>query len=491
MRRITKVSLLAYLIFLTALSIFSIIRLYGNMKDTEVFKYSNIKIYLDNKKENVIKNPDESYMSPVMIGGEPYLPLESAARLTGFGVVLDDNTINFSSKKIGFDFAHFNEDEAHRMLDKFKEVYPKVNVNLKLVPNANGEYQNYLAAALKSGTHVADVFAVDSSFAKRFIELPDAFADLTDKAKGYTDKMIPYTIQVGTDKKGILRALSDTAAPGVIIYKKSISQKYLGTDDPLKIEEMFSTPEKILQTAEILKQKSNGKVCLFSSFEELMLMYMGERRKGWVTDNKLVIDEKVQDFIGFAKMLRAIRYEAGIEPLSSDWYSAIYSNDSVMAWVCPFGQISNIVGYTDIKSGQKWGVIRPAYPFYDGGTWYGIYSKSQNKEIAWEFIKYFTTGKVLMRNWANEYNSFPNNMEIISEGAKENDKFLGINRFKLFEPIVKEIDGKNATAYDHDIESEFVKALRLYLDGKFASKEEMISSFKKNVKLRFDDLVVQ
>jgi ABC-type glycerol-3-phosphate transport system substrate-binding protein len=220
-------------------------------------------------------------------------------------------------------------------------------------------------------------------------------------------------------------------------------------------------------------------------------MYLGGRSQGWVVDNKLTIDEKVLNFIDFAKKLRENKYEAGHDRFSDEWFSAINSNEGAMAWVCPLWQIPNIVGSLDIKAGVKWGVVRPTYSFYKGGNWYGIYSKSQKKEISWEFIKYFTVNKGVVRNWAYECNEIPNNMEAISEGSLEKNRLLGVDRFKLFDPIVKEIDGKTVAEYDNAINSEFDKSLRLYLDGKIGSKEEMINTFKKNVKSHFDGLVVQ
>ncbi len=86
--------------------------------------------------------------------------------------------------------------------------------------------------------------------------MPGAFADLTKLSKKYVKNMVPYTIDVGADENGVLRALSHQAYPVAFAYKKGVSQKYLGTSDPSKIFEMLSTELWILTYTSSMSRSS-------------------------------------------------------------------------------------------------------------------------------------------------------------------------------------------------------------------------------------------
>ncbi|KNY25309.1 hypothetical protein [Pseudobacteroides cellulosolvens] len=66
----------------------------------------------------------------------------------------------------------------------------------------------------------------------------DSFSDLTERAKDYIENMVPYTVDIATDKNGKVRALAHQATVGALAYKKLVAQKYLSTDDSEKIAEM-------------------------------------------------------------------------------------------------------------------------------------------------------------------------------------------------------------------------------------------------------------
>jgi maltose-binding protein MalE len=110
--------------------------------------------------------------------------------------------------------------------------------------------------------------------------------------------------------------------------------------------------------------------------------------------------------------------------------TAIGDDEKALAWSCPEWGIPWIIGSNDKKAadGGRWGLIKPTFPYFWGATWYGIYSKSPNQDTAWEFIKFFTTNKQMMRVWADETQELPNNMKLLEEGSVEN-KITGMDVF--------------------------------------------------------------
>ncbi|MDP4180988.1 MAG: extracellular solute-binding protein [Bacillota bacterium] len=391
-------------------------------------------------------------------------------------------------------FWHFNKDEGPNIVKAFNAAYPNVKVNLSIVPDKDQQYQNKITSAIRAGSGVPDVFSAESAFVKRFVEMPDAFADLTAKAKDVVGNMVPYTVAVGTDKNGVLRALSHQAAAGAIAYKKAAAKQYLGTDDPAQIADMLSSQDKMIATAKTLKEKSGGKVALFPTFEEPQKMYLGGRSQGWVSaDNKLTIDQKMLDFIDFAKTLRDNKYEAALDQWSPGWSSAIAADDKALVWACPTWGIPWIVGSNDKKAadGGRWAIAKPPFAYFWGGTWFGIYSKSDKQDLAWDFLSQFTADKDAMKKWAIDNQDFPNNLAAIAEGSPEDSKIVGTNVFKFYEPFIKDINGSILTKYDDTIENAFVDCMRSYLAGKIKTKDEMIKTFKDKVKTNLKDITVE
>lgn len=390
-------------------------------------------------------------------------------------------------------FWHFNKDEGPKIVEAFNKVYPNIKVNLSIVPDKDQQFQNKLTSAIRAGQGVPDVFPAESAFVKRFVEMPDAFLDLTEKAASIKGNMINYTIDVGTDKSGAIRALSHQAAAGSLGFKKAVAKKYLGTDDPAAIAEMLSSKEKMLETAKILKEKSGGKVALFPSWEEAKKMYLGGRSEGWVVDNKLVIDPKVDELIDFAKTIRTEKYELALDQWSPGWASSIANDEQAMCWAIPTWGIPWIIGSNDKKAeqGGRWGVCKPPFTYFWGGTWFGIYSKTEKADLAWEFVKFFTSDNATMKDWAIANQDFPNNKAVIAEGAPEDSKIVGTNVFKFYEPFVDSINGKVLTPYDDTVEKAFDDIMKSYLAGKVKDKAEVLKLFKEKVKTNLKDITVE
>lgn len=162
--------------------------------------------------------------------------------------------------------GHFNNEEAIELAKAFKARYPNVEVYLQVTADINGAYQLELSDLLKSGEDAPDISAFEYSFVKKFVNFDNAFEDLSS-APYYAEelklKLAPYTVDIGRDDDGRIRALSHVAYVGTIGYKRDMAKKYLRTDDPEKIGKMLSSAESFIETAKTLKEKSGGKAKLF------------------------------------------------------------------------------------------------------------------------------------------------------------------------------------------------------------------------------------
>lgn len=393
-------------------------------------------------------------------------------------------------------FWHFNKDEGPVMAEMFMKKYPNVKVNVQITSDQNQGYQNKITAALTSGSGMPDVYCGESAVVKRFVMMEDGFLDLSQapyNAEEATKNMIPYTVDIGRDADGKIKALSYQATPGAIGYKRELAKQYFGTDDPEKISEMMSTPEKMLEMARTLKEKSNGKVSFFAARQELARLYIGSRKTGWLKDSKLVIDPAMEAYVDAAKIYRDEKLEAGLEQWTQPWSASIAAND-VFAYAIPTWGIPWIIGSNDPdrKDKGEWALATSPIPYFWGGTWLGVYSGSKNKELAWEFVKFMTTNKEAMVEWGKEKGDFMNHKDIISEMAAsgEVDKTLNQNVYKFYQPMLKDINGNTFTELDDRIQAAWDDNMATYLAGQI-SKDEFYKKFKQKVKSDFPDIVVE
>ncbi len=411
------------------------------------------------------------------------------------GTQKDSSSITDMKGEISF--WHFNSDEAPKILDAFQKTHPNISVRLSVVSDRDQQYVNKLTAAVKSGYGVPDVFTAESFFVKRVVDMEGAWDDLTDKAAPFKNDMVPYTLQVGTDKNGKIRALSPQITPGGIGYKRSVAKKYLGTDDPAQIAKYFTSEEKMLEAAKKIKEASGGEVSLFPSWEELVKIYLGGRKEPWIKGNKLVIDQKMIDLIDFAKKLKGNGYVKELRQWEPLWAESIADDETALAYCVPTWGVPYIIASNDRQAaeGERWGLVKGPYPYFWGGTWYGVYSKSQKKDLAWEFVKWFTTDKEHLKTWNRSCGDIPSSISVLNDGAKSNniDIVTGQNLLKFYssDDDVDKINGSLMNEYDDTVERAYVEAVRAYLAGKLESKEDVIKEIKNSVKLNLKDIQVK
>ncbi|HEX9061849.1 MAG TPA: extracellular solute-binding protein [Clostridia bacterium] len=391
-------------------------------------------------------------------------------------------------------FWHFNKDEAPKIVDGFKKQFPNVNVKLTVVSDRDQQYVNKLTAALKAGSGVPDIFTAESAFVRRVVELDGGWDDLTAKVDPIKSDIAPYTLEVGTDKDGKIRAISHQVTSGGIGYKRALAKQYLGTDDPGQVSAYFASEDKMLEAGKIIKEKSGGKVALFPGWEELIRIYLGGRTDGWIKDGKLVIDPKVTDLIDFAKKLEDNGYVKELRQFDPAWAASIADDNTAMAYCVPTWGVPYIIASNDKKAqnGGRWGIAKAPAPYFWGGTWYGVYNKSANKETAWELIKWYCTDKEHLKDWNKATGDIPSSISVLNEGAASSDvdKVTGQNLFKFYSPFVGNINGKVLTTYDDTVDKAFIDAERAYLAGKLKSKDDVIKTIKNTIKTNLKDVKV-
>jgi ABC-type glycerol-3-phosphate transport system substrate-binding protein len=393
-------------------------------------------------------------------------------------------------------FLHFNKDDGKLLKEQYEKENPDVKVEMTIISDSDKTFQTKLPNMLKSG-NAGDVVALESAFVKRFVGQANSFSDLTKdpfNANELIDDKYEYTIGIGKDENGVIRALSHQACPGGLGYKRDLAKKYFGTDDPDKISEMVSSVDKLKELGSKLPK---GKL-LFAASEDIARLFLGARETGWVKDNKLVLDPKIEECIQLVFDLKKEGKVGSVQAWKPEWDAAIKDPDNNMFFAIPTWGIPYIINSKDEKNKDKgkWGIAKPTYSYSWGGTWYTIAEKSENKEEAWKMIKFITSNKEAMEERARDTGDFGNSKSLAEELESDDtliNKTINQNPYKLWKPIAEKINGDLITQYDDICASELNDLLLEISIGKTDLKnvDEVMKKLKPNIENKLLDAGIE
>ncbi len=375
-------------------------------------------------------------------------------------------------------------------IEAFEKAYPNVTVNYTMIGT---DYDTKMQTIVDNRTEGPDVFYADVKTVKNYIE-SDAWETLTDDPYNIdVSDSEDYTVKLGSDSDGNVKALSYQATPGGFWYKRDLAKKYLGTDDPDEISEMLSTTEGMLDVAEKLKEGSNGETHMFASYKDLwQFANYGMRSVAWVDGNKFQMDDYIPEFFDLAKTVRDNDYDAKIDTWSEAWYASC-ADDSVFGYAEPTWGLQYVIQTGAPDSEGNWGLASMPAAYFNGGSYLGIYQESQNKELAAEYVKFVCTNKDFLTQYANDkgdYTSLKSVNKEIADSGYEESWCAGQNTFKFFSDQMDKINTDIVTKYDDTIGNLMLNNVDLYLNGQL-DKDAAIAQFKDDVASNYRRLDVE
>jgi len=377
-------------------------------------------------------------------------------------------------------------DELANMINNplwgFKAKHSGVQVKYSQTPS--DQFENKLDPVLASGRGAPDIFALESSFVRKYVE-SGYLLDITDIYEANKNKLLAYPVEVGT-YNGRVYALSWQAYPGAMFYRRSLARKYFGTDDPAQVQANFSSPSRLLRTAKILKQKSNGNCVITPSYGDLFLPFLGARTRPWVVDKQIVIDPVMEQFMEISKTL----YERGlvgrVGQWSEGWFAGMKgelrddgSKLEVFSYFLPAWGLHYVLKTNSPNTAGDWAMIQGPAPFYWGGTWIGAWKNTQNPEAAKEFIRYLTTDNDFLENLAKDIGDLVSSTEVIDKIKNSfSEPYLASqNSYAAFAEMARNVNGKLEQKTDNAINDLFREAVNYYIEGE-KTKAQALVDFK-------------
>lgn len=279
-------------------------------------------------------------------------------------------------------------DEAHltHMTEWYHERHPEVNFETLVV--STQDYMQKLQSALASGSGVPDIILSEIGFRGKSFDL-GIMEDLSkDPYNVKPEDMFDFATQLGSGPNGELYGVEQQICPSGFAYRRDLAKEYLGTDDPDEIGEMISDWDKLYDVAVDLKEKSGGKVSILPGSS--------------VTLNGILINQNVSDYIDGDTIDLTGRYTAALDVVTkfnqagllgkqednTPALNSSYANGEILFYPCAPWSLKWGIATNDPDGSGNWALTTaPGDGFTYGGTSVSIYSGSENKDVAWDYIQ--------------------------------------------------------------------------------------------------------
>ncbi|MBS4816914.1 MAG: carbohydrate ABC transporter substrate-binding protein [Clostridium sp.] len=387
---------------------------------------------------------------------------------------------------------------GYKKTGKWKGKIGDVEVKWTMVANEGNAYQDALDQALLNQADAkaddkVDMFLVEADYALKYVN-SDYTVDVVNDLGVSEDSLsnqYKYTQDIVRDAEGKLKGSSWQACPAGMIYRRDIAKKVFGTDEPDKIQEIFSDWDAFKEAAAKLKDKG---YLATASVNDAYRVFSNNVTSKWVEDGKINIDENIKTWVDMSKEMVDNKETATYDLWSSDWSKGFMKSGNVFAyfgpaWFFNFSMSADKKGSVGIDGG--WALCKGPQSFYWGGTWICGANGTDNSSLVKDIIEKMTTDESIMTDIVKKDNDFANNksaMDTLSKDKSFKNTILGgQNPLPIFCDGIESIDLSNLSSYDQGCNEEFQKSMKDYFDGN-ADYDAALEQFYQSVETKYPDL---
>jgi ABC-type glycerol-3-phosphate transport system substrate-binding protein len=381
-------------------------------------------------------------------------------------------------------------DEMGQMIDDYYTIkFPDVNITYSVIETE--QFESRLDSVLTSRRRAPDVFTLEAASVRKYAE-SGFLMDLTDIYERNRYKLLAYPVEIGT-YDGRVYGMSLQVCPGAMFYRRSIAKQYLGSDNPDVVQAYFSDINKLIDTAEILKQRSGGNVVVTANRGDLYYIYLAECTQPWIVNNNLVIDPVMEAYMDMCKIFHENRYDGNVDHGSDDWFAGMKdelkdeagTQLQVFSYFLPVLDLHNVLKTNAESTAGDWAMIPGPAPYHHSGTWIGAWKNSKNPEGVKHMIEWLTTDDGFLEAWAKDTGNMISNITVINEikDSYEEPFLGGQNYYAVFVEIALDINGRLIHETDQVIEDHFKEAVTAYVEGN-KTKQQALADFKQQVHIR-------
>lgn len=391
-------------------------------------------------------------------------------------------------------WSFLSQEEMNHYRDAYKEL-KGIEVSPKVFPG--DQYMTKLQTAFRSGTNAPDLAYMEIAHLGQFKET-GMLEDLSSYGgTEVLDNQVPYVADLSMNTKGEICGISWQSTPGGFWYKKDLAKEYLGTDDPDAVAEFFSSWDNIIEAGKTVYEKSGGKVALLDDTASVRTILNNTKGVPWVdADGNLPSDDILRKSFEMEKSVRDNNVDAKIEQWSAGWSSGMYETDPFIGFACATWGLhyvikANTPAEKQAECENTWGFVPGPAAYQSGGTWISMYSKSKNKEAAWDYIETMTADlEYLDKYLVNDQGDFPGYIPAIEAAIADGhtDPFTGDQiTFQFFYDTAMEVKNDGMTEYDQKAGDTYGAKVKLLLAGDI-TVDEAVEQFKADMKAAFPEI---
>ena len=394
-----------------------------------------------------------------------------------------------------------NYPEVEKLSNDKSVTYLKdgTEVHWIINPNQDGVYQQKLDEALAqqgsaSADEKIDMFLVEADYALKYID-PDVGVALPISALGITEADISnqykYTQEAVTTADGEIRALSYQATPGMLVYRRSIAQDVLGTDDPETVAAAVSDWDKFYETADQMKAAG---YYMYSGRADTYRVYSNNVSAPWVDGNTVVVDQSMMDWVerSMKDTQEGINHNVPGQWID-EWNKDMGPDSKVFCFFLPAWGLDVCIApnVKDTAAAQDWAVCPSPQGFYWGGTWLVAANGTDNASQVKDIMLKMTADTDILRSLAVNNGEMSNDQPLMEELAQSPDFGIdllnGQNYLGVLSDAAASISLSNVSPYDQGCTEKFQNAFGDYFNGKI-DLEKAMANFEMAIGERYPEL---
>ena len=399
-----------------------------------------------------------------------------------------------SSEGKVFNIYAWNE-EFKGLFEKYYTIPEGVTVNWIITPNDGGAYTEKVSQALLNQENAAaddkvDLFLAEADFIQNFTE-SNATQDVTKLGVTDFSNTYPYTVQTASDANGVIKGVSFQCCPAALIYRRSIAQDVLGTDDPVEVQKALSDWDKFSDVAAQAKAKG---YMMTASESATYRVFSNNVDEPWVdADNNLQIPEAMKTWMQQAKDFTDKGYTQTCDIWSDECTAQMFKDGKVMCYFGPAWYYNFSMGNAqDAEKGcyGDWAICEGPQAHFWGGTWLLAPTGTDNPTMVADIMNTFINNEEVCTKLVKDDMQFSNNQKVNAACAAEGgNAFLGgQNDTAVYVELAKNIVFENHTRYDQIINEDLQKCWREYCDGE-VTEEQAMANFYAMVSETFSTIV--
>lgn len=266
------------------------------------------------------------------------------------------------------------------------------NIKFEFTPMANGDSLQKYQTAIAAGTDLPDIpWAIIDSRAKLF-EL-DMWEPLNNSPYDFDINLVfEYLKPVMVNSKGDVCGIEQCVNPAGMAYRRDLAKDYFGTDDPEELQKLLPDWNTFIEEGKKVKEKSNGEIYMLPGMGDIQQIIREQDPTPWFDGDTVQITKSLKKSLDLIAQFRDAGIVDKLEAWSPAWYASYGEGKHIFAGCATW--TSQFVIQPNDKSGEgasHWGLMNiPEGNISWGGTTMGISKNCENKQAAWEFIKFAT-----------------------------------------------------------------------------------------------------